>query len=251
MAIQISGEYNKLDLKRLTSEPAIALTDVLAFGDLSAANPDTRKVTVSELVAAILPSLTLSIFPTGVVAAYAGATAPSGFLMVSNLTIGSTSSGATARANADTEALFTLLWNSVTNTWLPIQNSAGTPVTRGATPAADFAANKRLPLLDARGRVIAGLDNMGGTSANRITLFDGDVIGITGGSESHVLTEAELPAHTHDVTAVPSITAAGAATGTDVAIPDAAAAITSTSVGSGDAHNNLQPTLVLPYIIKL
>lgn len=48
---------------------------------------------------------------------------------------------------------------------------------------------------DCRGRVIAGKDNMGGTSANRIAAtFDGDVLGQTGGSESSfsVTTAADM-----------------------------------------------------------
>ncbi|MGD9724527.1 MAG: phage tail protein [Pirellulales bacterium] len=54
---------------------------------------------------------------------------------------------------------------------------------------------------DLRGRVVAGKDDMGGSSANRLTDqtggLDGDTLGDTGGSETHQLTEAELAAHTH------------------------------------------------------
>lgn len=73
-------------------------------------------------------------------------TPPAGTLATNGQTIGSASSGATARANADTEPLFTALWNSTANTELIIQTSAGSNTTRGASAAADFAANKRLPL---------------------------------------------------------------------------------------------------------
>lgn len=54
---------------------------------------------------------------------------------------------------------------------------------------------------DLRGRVVAGQDDMGGTSANRLTGLtgglNGDVLGSTGGAEGHVLTEVQLAAHTH------------------------------------------------------
>jgi microcystin-dependent protein len=55
---------------------------------------------------------------------------------------------------------------------------------------------------DLRGRVSAGQDDMGGTSANRLTGLtngvNGDTLGATGGLESFTLVEANLPAHTHD-----------------------------------------------------
>ena len=51
---------------------------------------------------------------------------------------------------------------------------------------------------DLRGRVIAGQDDMGGASANRLTGLtggvDGDVLGGSGGAETHTLSTAEMPA---------------------------------------------------------
>lgn len=73
-------------------------------------------------------------------------TAPTGTLVPNGGTIGSAASGATNRANADTSDLFAVLWNSTSNTDLPIQDSTGAASTRGASAADDFAANKRMPL---------------------------------------------------------------------------------------------------------
>lgn len=59
---------------------------------------------------------------------------------------------------------------------------------------------------DQRGRVAAGVDNMGGTAANRITTgvagFDGTILGNSGGDENyaqhnHAITD---PTHTHGIT---------------------------------------------------
>lgn len=72
--------------------------------------------------------------------------APTGTVVPNGGTIGSASSGATTRANADTSDLFSLLWSVTTNTDYPIQDSSGAASTRGASAAADFAANKRMPL---------------------------------------------------------------------------------------------------------
>jgi microcystin-dependent protein len=65
--------------------------------------------------------------------------------------------------------------------------------------AGDGSTTFNLP--DLRGRTIFGEDDMGGSSANRITSagagFDGDTLGATGGAETVELVEGNLPAHTH------------------------------------------------------
>lgn len=96
---------------------------------------------------------------TGEVKAFRRKTAPSGWVKENGGTIGNASSGATNRANADTEALFTLLWGEFSNTELPIQTSTGAASTRGTTAAQDFAANKRMSLFDSRSRFLRGADD--------------------------------------------------------------------------------------------
>jgi hypothetical protein len=91
----------------------------------------------------------------GVVFPYFGTSAPAGALKCNGGTIGSAASGA-ASASDSYSALFALLW-----AWAaadsPILTSAGAGSTRGASAAADFAANKRLTLPDLRGEFIRGL----------------------------------------------------------------------------------------------
>ena len=57
---------------------------------------------------------------------------------------------------------------------------------------------------DMRGRVAAGVDNMGGTAAGRLTTAAGGVNavapGAVGGASTHVLTTAQMPSHAHGVT---------------------------------------------------
>jgi len=120
---------------------------------------------------------------------------------------------------------------------------------------------------DLRGRVVAGQDDMGGSSANRLTDqtggLNGDTLGDTGGSETHTLTTAQLAAHTHgagsyqtsftklanqsgdNFTARPATTE-GSSTSTQTYTVTG----TSGSTGSGSAHNNVQPTIILNYMIK-
>lgn len=151
----------------------------------------------------------LAAVPTGVKWSYCGTSAPAGFVLESGRTIGSVASNATERANADTEDLYVLLWNSSTNTELPIQDSAGTPTTRGVSAANDFAADKRLPLPDGRGRTDVGKDNMGGSTAGRMTVasFLGTTQFNTGGTETHTLTTAQLAAHVHTIAHTHSLSA--------------------------------------------
>ena len=63
--------------------------------------------------------------------------------------------------------------------------------------AGDGVSTFNLP--DLRGRMIIGLDNLGGTSANRVTAAAADTLGGTGGSE--IISIAQMPAHTHPGTA--------------------------------------------------
>lgn len=62
--------------------------------------------------------------------------------------------------------------------------------------AGDGVTTFNLP--DLRGRMMIGMDNMGGTSANRVTAAAADTLGGTGGSET--ITVAQMPSHDHSAT---------------------------------------------------
>lgn len=68
----------------------------------------------------------------------------------------------------------------------------------------------------------------------------------TGGAETHTLTVDEMPAHTHSTAADSSIDRAG---GGGTCAEYNASAVTG-STGGDAAHNNMQPFLVMNYIIK-
>jgi microcystin-dependent protein len=129
---------------------------------------------------------------------------------------------------------------------------------------------------DLRGRVPAGRDDMGGTAANRLTSggsgITGTALGSSGGAETHTLTTAQMPVHNHGVsdpthnhghnagTVTGSVTVdnTGAKSTTTAATPNSGATINASGVnisiqntGSGNAHPNTQPTMVVNYIIKL
>lgn len=112
-----------------------------------------------------------------------------GFVRCNGRTIGNASSGATERANADTSALFLFLYGADAN----LAVSGG----RGASGAADYAANKALTLPDCRSRVFASLSDMGASDSGRLTTTyfgcTGLVLGCVGGAESKTLLNANLP----------------------------------------------------------
>lgn len=220
-------------------------------------------------------------FVPGMWMGYEGDTAPAGWIWRNGNTIGSAASGATNRANADTYALYALLWATYPNAVLPIQTSAGAASTRGANALADFNANKRLPVIDMRGRAAFGKDDMGGAAAaGRVTTagsgIAGDQNGAFGGAQNVSLTGAQTGPHTHTFSGTTA--SAGAhnhggplsnysgevgnrfATQTNGGVIRAldtdgththTYSGTTASGGAGDAHQNMPPAVIGNFIVKL
>lgn len=127
--------------------------------------------------------VTSTNFTTGDAKLTFKASADSGWVFMNDGTIGDALSGASTRANSDCEALFTLFWNNISNTYAAVSGG------RGANAAADWAAHKTIALPKELGRaLIIGGNGSGLTNRN---------LGETGGFESVALSEAQLPAHSH------------------------------------------------------
>ena len=133
---------------------------------------------------------------TGTLGSFLRTTAPTGWIVTGG-TIGNASSGATTRADADTEALFAELWLlDILDT--PIYTSAGAPSTRGADAAADFAADKRIFVPDARGIFERGLDASRGVDpGRRVGSEQTEMVG----PHPHNLAMNPVADHQHTVTA--------------------------------------------------
>ena len=209
--------------------------NMLTKGMLVSHNQDgTLKAnTVAE--AQINPSAYGLFNPTGIISPYAGVSAPSGWLL--------------CYGQAVSRATYATLFALVSTTY----------------GSGDGSTTFNVP--DLRGRVVAGQDDMGGTSADRLTGLsggvDGDVLGGAGGAQSHTLSTTEMPSHTHydsghahgtqtyDVAGAGSfgLQAGGGAQRAGSSGTYTGWAVLS-NTGGGGAHNNVQPTVILNYIIK-
>jgi len=199
---------------------------------------------------------------------------PTGYVRLNGRTIGAAASGATERANADCQDLFIHLWEQDAN--LVVFGG------RGATSAGDWAAAKTIALPDFRCMVPVGMAGMGNTASTTIptdliTGADGDVLGAKAGAAEITLTADQIAAHTHTGTTdsagahthnIPARNSDGSgpdnhswlqggtnsATFTFTEMASAGAhthTFTTASTGGGGSHGNVQPSLFVPYFIKL
>jgi microcystin-dependent protein len=186
-----------------------------------------------DLAAATVDLSTL--LPAGIVSSFAGSAAPEGYLLCDGSAVSRTGYA----------RLFTA-----------ISTAYGT---------GDGSTTFNLP--DLRGRVPAGLDNMGGTTASRITSavsgITGTTLGASGGNENlHQHTHIQNP-HNHNFlyqgteyaswnwgsafgSSLNFMVGNGAGPATSIANRTA----TNQNAGTG-ASQNVQPTLILNYIIKV
>jgi microcystin-dependent protein len=134
-------------------------------------------------------------------------------------------------------------------------------------------------VIDMRGRVLAGKDDMGGGAAGRVTTagsaVDGVTLGASGGAENITLAQANLPnvtltttiaagqgSHNHTVTNGSSGVAFTAVSSSGSGVPNATVITTSSTTlpamsgttplgGSGTAFKIMQPSIIGNYILRV
>ena len=225
---------NTITLAKLTHQNAGELYSFSATGvpEMVAKGTDGQVLTANTSGAPAF--IDASVNPSGVIVPFAGSSAPSGWLLADGAAVSRT---------------------TYANLFATISTTYG---------VGDGSTTFNVP--DLRGRIPAGLDNMGSSSANRITSTQADNLGGVIGSEDHTLTLAETPAHRH-LTMNLSASSSGALSSSNQATFASAGGLGNSdyrigntsadsnvgrtnSQGGGDAHSILQPTIFLNHIIK-
>jgi len=176
-------------------------------------------------------------FTTGDVKMTIKTVADSGWVLMNDGTIGNASSGGTTRANADTSALFQLLWNNTLDADCTVSGG------RGGSAASDFAANKTISLPKALGRALACYGSGSGLTSRAMAKILG--------AETHILSTAEMPAHSHTISPDNLWRSSGGPhnpSGSGGSVPTT---VTAGTTGGSESHNNMQPTVFLNIMIKL
>jgi len=166
--------------------------------------------------------------------------ADTGWIILNDGTIGSASSGATTRANADTADLYTLFWTVCSNANCAVSGG------RGASAAADFAANKTLATPKVLSRVV-GISGSGSGLTSR-------TLGSVTGSETETPTIAKTASHTHTMSGngFRQFVGSGGSNGTNAGSNENAnAAVTMNNAGSGNNLNIVDPTGWMNIMVKL
>lgn len=227
-------------------------TDPLPAGSVSSSQIVDGTIVLADLAS----SLQQLLVPTGTVLPFAGSSAPSAYLLCDG--------------SAVSQSTYASLFSVLSTTYNTGGESAGT---------------FRLP--DLRGRVAAGRDNMGGTAASRLAnIISGSTLGAGGGVERHTLTSAESGMPSHSVNNSGSLdhghvvngngfnvqvvgissgvggnfgvwadsggnTGFRGAHGHTTGGTDITHSHSVNAVNASSPHTNLQPTLVMNYIIKV
>ncbi len=177
-----------------------AVTNIGDLANLQTINKTNLVTAINELIQ-----------PAGTIIAYAGSTAPDGYMLCDG--------------SAVSRSIYSKLFTAIGTTY-------GT---------GDGSTTFNVPNL--KGKVVVGYNSSDS---------DFNSLGNTGGEKTHTLTVNEIPSHDHDIRySLEGVAHSGSGnnlvgkqnTGDNWDVHDSL-------TGGGQAHNNLQPYIVLNYIIK-
>ena len=245
-AVGVATKYSREDHVH-PSDPTRAPLDSPTFiGNPKAPTPlptdNDTSIATTAFVQTAVGNLPAPAFGTGDVKLTLKTAADVGWVMMNDGTMGDASSGGTTRANADTQALFTLLWTVIPNVYCPVSGG------RGADAATDFAAHKTIKLPASVGRALA----ISGVGAGLTARALGQVLG----EENHTLAVAEIPTGLGTFL-TPATDLGGSQVYNGLASADGNGAtftlnkVTGNAGGSGSPHNIMQPTSFLNAMVKL
>jgi microcystin-dependent protein len=192
-----------------------------------------------------------SSFSTGDVKLTFKTVADIGWVFMNDGTIGDASSGATTRANADTQSLFALFWNNCSNADCPVSGG------RGANATADFNAHKTITLPLQLGRALASAGSGAGLTARTL----GHALGGENTVAQHTHTIND-PGHSHTeqvgsttpfVNNIVRTTNSASATLISSNMPPTTTDVTNITINNTGvaSDGNMQPSLFMNVMVKL
>lgn len=206
---------NFLNSSTVHSDGSVPMTGLLTLHSL---DPTTANHAVRKSYA---DSKAQSSFPPGVIAPTLASAAPADWVLMFGQTL------------TNAQSTYPVLWANVD---------------------AAFKSGANLIVPDLRGRIPVGRDNMGGSAANRITAgqsgLSGTTLGAVGGDE-------RLHAHQHTPNAVASFLINGPSSLIVLSAGDwgggtySPGIVTDTAVQGAGASQNVQPSIILNWILKL
>jgi microcystin-dependent protein len=166
-------------------------------------------------------------------------------------------------------------------TYASLWTFAQTEIAAGNTLYTNGDGTTTFGILDLRGRVSACPDNMGGVTANRLTAaMSSNTIGASGGVANYTLTQGNLPAVSYNLTGTNATISVNSTNPNVITCADGGAAVANGSgrggfaginifnssiastgsytpagtigpLGSAGAFNLIQPTLIVPKILRI
>jgi microcystin-dependent protein len=263
---------------RAIKKMALAGKVNLAAGDIQSGQPVTVEYDGTDMV--MTTPATTDPVPSGTVVAYAGAASPSGWLLCDGVAVSRTTFAAlfaaiaTSYGAGDGSTTFNVpdlrgrvgvgkddMGGSPANR---AQVSTTINTTNGASTASVASAaglaigmtvvSANIPaattIAAINGTTLTLSANATGTASGVAARFsflsDAQLLGASGGSLTHTLVTAQMPAHTHTYNDW-----ASAGTGTVAAGANFGTGIATGSAGGGQSHPNMQPSILLNYLIKV
>ena len=218
---------------------------------------DADAVPTSSNINFLFNKLSISRTAVGTIDGFMGAAAPDGWLLCKGETVAKSNTAASYYGD-EYEDIFIVLWENFAQ--------AVVSPSKGATAAADWAADKTITLPDMQGNTLAGANAVTGSIFNAPTgTFVGEEnVTLTTDQIPQLTFTANDPQHDHITDVIgrkvanstvadwyaPELNVTSGDITTTSTSRNSPTGITINPLGGGQAHNNVPPSLLINFCIK-